>query len=177
MPIARREWERGSLFVFVLEAQLGLLFSGQPGRRGAAPPVPAAPAGSPYSRVDRPASGRMGGKVTDPVTVERDGHVLLIGVNRPAQRNAFDLAVIEALGAAYETLGTDQQLRAGVLFGHGDHFSAGLDLASARAGRSHGPDAAREHLLSLLPGILHSQDATEGLRSFTERREGRFTGH
>ena len=67
--------------------------------------------------------------MTDPVTVERDGHVLLIGVNRPAQRNAFDLAVIEALGAAYETLGTDQELRAGVLFGHGDHFSAGLDLA------------------------------------------------
>ena len=260
--------------------------------------------------------------MTDPVTVERDGHVLLIGVNRPAQRNAFDLAVIEALGAAYETLGTDQELRAGVLFGHGDHFSAGLDLAevgpavagtalapwaartasirsgsgvtrcpsrwcwpstasptpcrsslpsppiswwplmtcvspagdrprdravrrrhlpctraarlgqrdalpahrrgvgaaealriglvqevvpagshlqrarelaqliarqaplgvqgtlaNARAGRSHGPDAAREHLLSLLPGILHSQDAAEGLRSFTERREGRFTGH
>ena len=50
-------------------------------------------------------------------------------------------------------------------------------LASARAGRSHGPEAAREHLLSLLPGILHSQDAAEGLRSFTERREGRFTGH
>ena len=50
-------------------------------------------------------------------------------------------------------------------------------LASARAGRSHGPDAAREHLLSLLPGILHGQDAAEGLRSFTERREGRFTGH
>lgn len=50
-------------------------------------------------------------------------------------------------------------------------------LANAGAGRSHGPDAAREHLLSLLPGILHSQDAAEGLRSFTERREGRFTGH
>ncbi len=31
MPIAQRERERGSLFVFVLEAQLGLLFSGQPG--------------------------------------------------------------------------------------------------------------------------------------------------
>jgi enoyl-CoA hydratase len=83
--------------------------------------------------------------VTDPVTVERDGHVLLIGVNRPAQRNAFDLAVIEALGAAYETLGTDQELRAGVLFGHGDHFSAGLDLAQV------GPAVAQDG-----PGALGS---------------------
>ena len=83
--------------------------------------------------------------MTDPVTVERDGHVLLIGVNRPAQRNAFDLAVIEALGAAYETLGTDQGLRAGVLFGHGDHFSAGLDLAQV------GPAVARDG-----PGALGS---------------------
>ena len=67
--------------------------------------------------------------MTEPVTVERDGHVLLIGVNRPAKRNAFNLAAIDALGRAYEILGADEQLRAGVLFAHGDHFSAGLDLA------------------------------------------------
>ena len=67
--------------------------------------------------------------MTEPVTVERDGHVLLIGINRPAKRNAFNLAVIDALGGAYEILGTDDELRAAVLFGHGDHFSAGLDLA------------------------------------------------
>ena len=67
--------------------------------------------------------------LTEPITVERDGYVLLIGVNRPAKRNAFDLATIEALGAAYEILGTDDEFRAGVLFAHGDHFSAGLDLA------------------------------------------------
>jgi enoyl-CoA hydratase/carnithine racemase len=60
--------------------------------------------------------------LTDPVTVKRDGYMLLIGVNRPAKRNVFDLAVIEAPDAAYETLGTGQELRAGVLFGHGDHF-------------------------------------------------------
>jgi enoyl-CoA hydratase/carnithine racemase len=63
------------------------------------------------------------------VTVEQDGGVLLIGVNRPEKRNAFDLAVLDELGAAYERLGNDDALRAGVLFGHGDHFSAGLDLA------------------------------------------------
>ncbi len=64
-----------------------------------------------------------------PVTRERDGHVLLIGVNRPHKRNAFDLATIRELAAAYQELGDDPELRAGVLFGHGDHFSAGLDLA------------------------------------------------
>src|SRR3954454_6209850 len=67
--------------------------------------------------------------MSERVTIERDGHVLLIGVNRPEKRNAFDLATLHALGDAYEQLGDDKELRAGVLFGHGDHFSAGLDLA------------------------------------------------
>ena len=64
----------------------------------------------------------------DRITLERDGHVLRIGVNRPEKRNALDLSTIEQLAAAYDRLGTDRELRAGVLFGHGDHFSAGLDL-------------------------------------------------
>jgi enoyl-CoA hydratase len=63
------------------------------------------------------------------VTVEQDGHVLLMGINRPEKRNAFDLSTIAELAAAYEQLGQDPELRVGVLFGHGDHFSAGLDLA------------------------------------------------
>ena len=64
-----------------------------------------------------------------PVTVERDRHVLLIGVNRPEKRNAVNLATIAALADAYQQLGEDSELRVGVVFGHGDHFSAGLDLA------------------------------------------------
>ena len=67
--------------------------------------------------------------MSERVTIERDGHVLLIGINRPEKRNAFDLATINALGEAYQQLGDDKDLRAAVLFGHGDHFSAGLDLA------------------------------------------------
>jgi enoyl-CoA hydratase/carnithine racemase len=260
--------------------------------------------------------------LTEPITVERDGHVLLIGVNRPAKRNAFNLAALDALADAYETLATDDELRVGVLYAHGDHFSAGLDLAevgpavtehgpavlsgshrfdpfgvwgdpvpkpvvmavngiaftlsielalaadivvaaedvrfrqlevgrgivpfggatfraptqlgwgnamrflltgeefgaaealriglvqevvptgthvtratelaqliarqaplgvqatlaSARAGLGNGPAAARECLASLLPGIMRSEDAAEGLRSFVERREADFTG-
>jgi enoyl-CoA hydratase/carnithine racemase len=63
------------------------------------------------------------------VTVEREGHVLAIGINRPDKRNAFDLALIDALSEAYEKLATDDDIRAAVLFAHGAHFSAGLDLA------------------------------------------------
>jgi enoyl-CoA hydratase len=63
------------------------------------------------------------------VTVERDGHVLLIGLNRPEKRNAFNLALIDRLAAPYYELENDDAIRWGVLFGHGDHFTAGLDLA------------------------------------------------
>jgi enoyl-CoA hydratase len=63
------------------------------------------------------------------VTVERDGHVLLIGLNRPDKRNAFDLAMINELSAGYEYLAEDDALRVGVLYAHGEHFSAGLDLS------------------------------------------------
>lgn len=66
---------------------------------------------------------------TSPVLVERRGHVLLIGVDRAHKRNAWDLATIDAVGAAYERLGQDPDLRVGVVHGVGEHFSAGLDLA------------------------------------------------
>ncbi|WP_280234929.1 crotonase/enoyl-CoA hydratase family protein [Nocardia cyriacigeorgica] len=62
------------------------------------------------------------------VTVERDGHVLLIGLNRPAKRNAFDLAMLTELSRAYALLESDDELRCGVLFAHGANFTGGLDL-------------------------------------------------
>jgi enoyl-CoA hydratase/carnithine racemase len=63
-----------------------------------------------------------------PVSVERDGHVLLIGLNRPEKRNAFTLAMLADLSRAYAELEADDDLRAGVLFAHGQHFTGGLDL-------------------------------------------------
>jgi enoyl-CoA hydratase len=63
------------------------------------------------------------------VTVERDGHLLMIGLNRPAKRNAFTTDMLQRLGKAYHRLECDAELRCGVLFAHGEHFTAGLDLA------------------------------------------------
>jgi enoyl-CoA hydratase/carnithine racemase len=67
--------------------------------------------------------------ILDTVTLARDGHVLAIGLNRPEKRNSFNLAMLADLSRAYGLLESDDTLRAGVLFAHGDHFTAGLDLA------------------------------------------------
>jgi Enoyl-CoA hydratase/carnithine racemase len=63
------------------------------------------------------------------VTLERDGHVLLIGFNRPEKHNAADWALLQELCLAYGELERDPQLRVGLVFAHGEHFTAGLDLA------------------------------------------------
>lgn len=83
--------------------------------------------------------------MSDVVTVEAVGHVLLMGVNRPEKRNAFNLAIFRELAHAYGRLAEDPQLRVGVLYGHGSHFSAGLDLAEAGPViAEHGPDILRD---------------------------------
>jgi enoyl-CoA hydratase len=63
------------------------------------------------------------------VIVEQRGHVLYIGLNRPAKRNSFDVEMLENLGRAYQRLERDDGLRAGVLYAEGDNFTGGLDLA------------------------------------------------
>src|SRR5512134_3053017 len=65
---------------------------------------------------------------TGKVSLERRGHVLLMGLDRAAKRNAFDLPLWNALCAAYGELDRDPELRVGVLHAHGEHFTGGLDL-------------------------------------------------
>jgi enoyl-CoA hydratase/carnithine racemase len=84
----------------------------------------------------------------DTVTLERDGHVLVMGLNRPEKRNAFNVAMIADLSRAYALLENDDTLRAGVLVAHGDHFTAGLDLVDVAPliaeGRNPIPDDGRD---------------------------------
>ena len=63
------------------------------------------------------------------ITTERRGHLLLIGLNRPKKMNAFDVEMLNQLGEAFVELEKGDDLRVGVLFAHGDHFTSGLDLA------------------------------------------------
>jgi enoyl-CoA hydratase len=98
------------------------------------------------------------------VTIERRGHVLLIGLNRPAKRNAFNAAMIEQLAAAYHELEHDEEIRCGVLFGHGDHFTGGLDLAEV------GPlvrEGRLEELSLLLAVVTRGARTTSGPRRWS----------
>jgi len=64
------------------------------------------------------------------ITIERRGHILLIGLNRPAKRNAFDLEMLDQLALAYAELEDNDEIRCGILFAEGEMFTAGLDLAN-----------------------------------------------
>lgn len=61
------------------------------------------------------------------VTYELTGAVAHIGLNRPEKRNAMNDRFIEMLADAIAR--AEREAKAVVLFGHGDHFCAGLDLA------------------------------------------------
>ena len=69
---------------------------------------------------DTPAEGR--------VTVEQRGHLLLMGIDRPAKRNAFGPEMLRSLVAAFDALEANDEARVGVVFANGPHFTAGLDL-------------------------------------------------
>jgi enoyl-CoA hydratase/carnithine racemase len=64
------------------------------------------------------------------ISIEQRGHILLIGLNRPAKRNAFDRQMLDELALAYARLEDSEDVRCGVLFAEGEMFTAGLDLAA-----------------------------------------------
>jgi enoyl-CoA hydratase len=59
---------------------------------------------------------------------EMRGHVLLIGICRPAKLNGFTPKMMTELAQAYTALEDDDAARCGVLHAVGEHFTAGLDL-------------------------------------------------
>lgn len=63
------------------------------------------------------------------VTYEQDDDIAVIGIDRADKRNAINDEVMRQLREAVARA-TDEA-KAGVIFGHGNNFSAGLDLAEA----------------------------------------------
>ncbi len=62
------------------------------------------------------------------VTREVRGNILLMGFDRAEKYNGLTPKMFDELTALYNELDTSETLRVGVLFAHGKHFTAGLDL-------------------------------------------------
>jgi len=78
------------------------------------------------------------------VTTEVVDRVLLIGLDRPAKKNALTPEMFAQISEAYARYAADDDLRCAVLYGEGAVFSAGADLTRlaslTESGLSYGPD-------------------------------------
>lgn len=71
--------------------------------------------------------------MTQRVSIEQDGGVAHVRMNRPDKLNALDAEMFEGLIRAGRTVASDAKVRAVVLSGEGRAFCAGLDFASFMA--------------------------------------------
>jgi 1,4-dihydroxy-2-naphthoyl-CoA synthase len=75
------------------------------------------------------------------VELERRDHIALLSLNRPEARNAVSPEVSETMATLLDEIEADADLRAVVLTGRGEVFSAGADLKVVAQGRAN--DIAR----------------------------------
>ena len=78
--------------------------------------------------------------MTERVSIQIDGGVADVRLNRPDKLNAVDGAMFQALVDAGESLKDDRSVRAIVLSGEGRGFCAGLDFSSFQAMAGRGAD-------------------------------------
>jgi enoyl-CoA hydratase len=71
--------------------------------------------------------------------VERDGHTLIVTMNRPERRNALSPSMMQAMGEAWDEVNANPDIRVAILTGAGGAFCAGADLAAMT--QSHPGDA------------------------------------
>src|SRR5687768_13166574 len=72
---------------------------------------------------------------TPRILTERRGPVLIVTINRPEAKNAFDSTTSFALNEAMDLLEREDELFVGVITGAGGTFSAGADLKEAASGK------------------------------------------
>ncbi len=67
---------------------------------------------------------------SDVLSIETDGHVATLWLDRPEKRNAMGPAFWSDLPRAMAAIGSDPQVRAVVVAARGPHFCVGLDLVA-----------------------------------------------
>jgi enoyl-CoA hydratase len=78
-----------------------------------------------------PAAGHtIASFVSEVLTIEADGHVATLWLDRPEKRNALGPAFWSDLPVAMAAIGSDPEIRAVLIAAKGPHFSVGLDLVA-----------------------------------------------
>jgi enoyl-CoA hydratase len=80
---------------------------------------------------------------TEHLLVEREGHTLIVTMNRPEAKNALSPAMLVGMADAWQELNEDESIRCGILTGAGGSFCTGMDLKAA-VGDHQGPNAYAE---------------------------------
>lgn len=62
------------------------------------------------------------------ITMQRDGHVLMIGIDRAKKLNGFSPQMLVQLAEAMTTLEKDDDAWVGLIYAEGGNFTAGLEL-------------------------------------------------
>ncbi len=84
-------------------------------------------------------------------TIEKEGHVLIVTLNRPEAKNALSPAMLIGMYKAWRRLDQDDDLYCAVLTGKGDTFCAGMDL---KVGPGPGEDAEEiQRLMKEVPNL------------------------
>ncbi len=91
---------------------------------------------------------------TSSCLVTRSGHTLVVTLNRPEAKNAFNPPMLVGMYRAWRLLDADDTLRCAVLTARGDTFCAGMDL---KAGPEGSDDAAEIQALMKDVPNLHWQ--------------------
>ncbi len=70
----------------------------------------------------------------DHCLLEREGHVLVVTLNRPEAKNALSSGMLAGMYRAWRMLDAEPELRVAILTGRGDVFCAGADLKAMGGG-------------------------------------------
>ena len=84
-----------------------------------------------------------------------DGAVLRLTLDRPDKRNALDDVMVGGLIDAIDVAGRDEQVRAIVLAGAGDHFCGGADIVARNAGGREAPPPRVGSIQRRVPSTAH----------------------
>ena len=75
--------------------------------------------------------------------VEREGHVVVVTMNRPEARNAFDPEMLARMADAWDEIDNNPEVRVAILTGAGGQFCSGSDLKLMAGGQADNEWTAR----------------------------------